>query len=158
MTINHPGQWIIWYAKNYDGGPIWPSLLQKLRQTQDCLLLVALAEWFLPLRYFIAGVVLFWRFYGLLRIMDIIDVTSEGQMRAPAFFVNEDDSEWMEEGPISAFAYFIAVIFGALHLAGWNFFHHIERRYLARCLYHRHIGGGSWIYCSHFWPEKDLLY
>ena len=68
---------------------------------------------------------LFWRFTGLLRIVDIIDggkITGEGQMRVPTFYADEDDSDWMVEGPISAFAYFIAVIFGALHLAGWNFF------------------------------------
>jgi uncharacterized membrane protein len=63
--------------------------------------------------------------------MDIIDrgkITGEGQMRAPTFFANEDDPDWMVEGPISAFAYFIAIIFGTLRLAGWNFYQsHIER-------------------------------
>ena len=43
-------------------------------------------------------------------------------MRVPTFYADEDDSDWMAEGRIAAFAYFIAIIFGALHLAGWNFF------------------------------------
>ena len=43
-------------------------------------------------------------------------------MRVPTFFADEDDQDWMVDGPISAFAFFIAIIFGAIHLAGWNFF------------------------------------
>ena len=42
-------------------------------------------------------------------------------MRVPTFFADEDDQDWMVDGPISAFAFFIAIIFGAIHLAGWNF-------------------------------------
>ena len=77
------------------------------------------------MRYIIAGIVLFWQFSGLLTILNIIDggkITGEGQMRAPTFFADEDDQDWMKDGPISAFAFFIAIIFGAIHLAGWNFF------------------------------------
>ena len=39
-------------------------------------------------------------------------------MRVPTFFAHEDDSDWIVDGP---FGYFIAIIFGAVHLAGWNF-------------------------------------
>ena len=84
-----------------------------------------LAERFPRFRYIFTGISLFFRFSGLVTIVNIIDggkITGEGQMRVPTFFADQDGSDWMVEGPISAFAYFIAIMFGALHLAGWNFF------------------------------------
>ena len=94
---------------------------------EDRPLLVAFAERHPSFRYILAGIVLFFRISGYVRIVDIIDggkITGEGQMRVPTFFADEDlqDQSWMVRGPISAFAYFIAIIFGAIHLAGWNFF------------------------------------
>ena len=49
-------------------------------------------------------------------------IADEGQMSVPTFYADEDDSDWMVESATSSFGYLVAVIFGALHLAGWNFF------------------------------------
>jgi hypothetical protein len=114
-------------------------------------------EQFPALRYVIAGIVLFWRFSGLLRIMDIIDggkITGEGQMRVPTFFANpDDDLDWMVEGPsylcfcILHCNYIWRTSFGWL---GLLLSVPYRKRYLARCLYHHHGGGGSWLYCNYF--------
>ena len=62
-------------------------------------------------------------------IADGGEITGEGQMRAPPFFADADDPDWMVEGPISSLTWIIGMIFGAIHLIAWNFsfLSHIEK-------------------------------
>ena len=87
--------------------------------------------------YFRAGFLSFRKFVGPLtlvtrmeHIMDGGKITGvEGEMCAPPFFADADDSDWMVEGPITGFSWILGIIFGAIHLIAWNFFFHspIER-------------------------------
>ena len=53
--------------------------------------------------------------------MDGGKITGEGQMRAPPFFADTDESDWIADDPISAFAWIIGMTFSAIHLIAWNF-------------------------------------
>ena len=62
----------------------------------------------------------------MLNIVEGGKIADEGQMCAPPFFADVEDEDWIVMGPISAIAFLIGTIFGAIHLIGWNFFFHFH--------------------------------
>ena len=92
---------------------------------------------------FSASFLFFCRFSGVLRMLHIMDggeITGEGQMHAPPFFADADDSDWMVEGPISSLTWIIGIVFGA------------------GCLYYYHSNRGKWACWNYYFHDKDPLY
>lgn len=43
-------------------------------------------------------------------------------MHVPPFYADENIPEWLLTGPVTIFAFFLGLVFGVIHCAGWDFF------------------------------------